>query len=95
MKIAHWFSLCLIFLVMALVGAWLIDISVSALLINKEIDQGRFDTRGDRMILSNGFWALDPAQGYHIGLWTVIISTTELCLIGIYLVHHLDRLRNP
>ena len=42
-----------------MLSIWCIDVSVTSLNLG---------------LLTNGFWILTPTQGYHLGIWSAIIS---------------------
>ena len=65
-------------LMVQIIGLWTIDISVGAIIASA--------TSGQEFVLTNGFMIRDPMKGYHIGLWTVIITTGILITLFVYYV---------
>lgn len=63
-------------LVYGLGGAWMLDISVSA------INMGTFTTYNSAF-LTNGVWSISPAQGYHVGMFMMLGSLFGLSLLYI------------
>lgn len=55
-----------------LIGAWTMDVGVSG------IGAGNAN-----VVLSNGFWSINPAQGYHLGLFMVLGSLFGLALVSL------------
>ena len=71
-------TLIIVFVALAFISLWAIDISVSALLIGQATVQPMF--------LTNGFWNTDPTQLYHAGLWMLTLSVISLAVICGYLL---------
>lgn len=61
-----WMVLCIISI---MIGIWTIDISVSA--------QSLCDPD---IIMTNGWWARDPIQQYHLGLYLTILASFMLIM---------------
>jgi len=54
-------ALGIICLVILMAGMWLLDLSVTAMFVGN-------------IILTNGFWTLNPDKAYHIGMYIIIFS---------------------
>src|SRR4030042_3502774 len=59
-----------VFSVIAVIGLWAIDIGASGMVIESKY--------GIDITATNGYWAREPIQQYHIGLWLVGVSITVL-----------------
>ena len=55
-------------LFLQLLSVWCIDVSITTLNLG---------------IMTNGFFNLNPIQSYHIGLYTLLISSVICCFISI------------
>ena len=75
-------AILIIFVILVVIAQmmalWIIDISLSAMIVNA--------TTGENFTITNGFFVRNPMQGYHIGLWTIIVSTTLLAITFIFFV---------
>ncbi|MDX1371826.1 MAG: hypothetical protein R3321_05115 [Nitrososphaeraceae archaeon] len=59
-----------LFLCIGIIGAWLLDLSTTALM--------------NDLVLFNGLWVLSPALGYHIGLFCIMASIAINAAIGFH-----------
>ena len=80
LQTGDWVLLGIFFLIINIICAWLIDISVAAMIAIAQ---------GADAILTNGFALSDPVKMYHIGLYGIILST--FCLIMIIVHVYIDR----
>lgn len=60
-------------MIMVMISLWLIDMSVSGLIANRD------------SVLTNGFIISTPMKGYHLGLYSVLVFSTLLTMLVTYI----------
>ena len=69
-------AICCIVLIM--MSLWLIDISVTAIIAES------LSISGQKAVMTNGFFTTTPMKMYHIGLYGIVIFSTILTMLVVY-----------